>query len=334
MTVNQPGFREKSASVAKMALYNLMPRGSLILVPDSIWASDYWAAHFVALALRGIHVYAVAPGKEHAPSSAAPTLALIRESLAAMLRGVEVLGPEMKRAGGSLHVGVFEVDFDVCDPLERVEAFLQVDHCPHLIAGGFCMHPDIYDVFVAERDFLRNHPDTVQHVTDFGEDRKTKLHQKTQFFATQEGIGILKRPEWASFLARYLEHHRERCRRPDRSLEGVQTEWLGAGGGHLKAGVTLIEAFENDLLMNNWEKLDHVAYFLTIGSQNQDRRGMLLDGEVLVTVPGYESLIALMDFAFILRVSLWLESSAEVDEHFPREGGLMKSISRWIRNLI
>ncbi len=84
----------------------------------------------------------------------------------------------------------------------------------------------------------------------------------------------------------------------------------GAGGERLKAGV---------------------PHFLTIGSQNQDQRGVLSDAEVLLTVPGYESLVTIMGFAFVLRVPVWLESSAEADEHFPREGGLLKNIACWIR---
>jgi hypothetical protein len=251
-----------------------------------------------------------------------------------MLRGAEVLGPEIERAGGSLHVGVFATDFDVCSPLDRVEVFLHERPDSHLTTGGFSMHPEILAVLEREREYLLGLPDSAQHVTDFGTDRKTKLHQKTQFFATKEGVEILNRPEWASFLAYYLEHHRKRCVRPDRSLEGIQPEWLGAGAGQMDAAGTVITAFEEDLTLESREKLERVAYFLTIGSLNQDRRGMLLDGEVVVTVPGYESLVTLMDFAFVMNASRWLESSAEVDEHYPQQGGLLKTITRWIHNLI
>jgi hypothetical protein len=333
-TMNQPGFLEKTASVVRMALYNLMPRGSVMLVPDSIWASDFWASCFVAIALRGVHVYAIAPSADHAPSSAGPTLELIRQSLAGMLRGGEVLREEIEREGGSLHVGVFATQMDVCDPLARVDAFLAAEPDSHLTTGGLVLDPGVEQVLAEEREFLLAAPDTFSHVTDYGEDRKTKLHQKTQFFATAEGMEILKRPEWASFLVNYLKHHRERCQRPDRSLEGVQPEWLHAKPDRREAGSALIAAFEEALGQKADGKLDRVAYFLTIGSLNQDRRGMLLDGEVLVTVSGYESLVTIMDFAFVLTVTEWLSSSGDVDGHYPRQGGLLKTISRWIRNLI
>ena len=48
-------------------------------------------------ALRGVHVYAVSPGKDHAPSNAAPTLALIRGALASMVHGREFMAAEMRQ---------------------------------------------------------------------------------------------------------------------------------------------------------------------------------------------------------------------------------------------
>jgi hypothetical protein len=317
-----------------MALYNLMPRGSLILVPDSIWASDFWASYFVALALRGVRVYAVAPSKDHAPSDAVPTLEIIRQSLASMMRGAEVLKEEMQAVGGSLQVGIFASDFDVCSPSQRVDVFLRSDSDSVLLAGGLRLHPVIRQAFARERENLLEAPDTARHVVDRGEARKTKLHQKTQFFSTREGVGVLDRPEWASFLAYYLEHHRHRCQRPDRTAGGIHPEWLRAGEEAMEAGSAVIDGFESALTAKAPEDLQRVAYFLMIGSQNQDRRGMLLDGEVTVTVAGYESLVALMDFVFVLKASRWLDSSQAVDAYYPKAGGLIKTISRWIHNLI
>ena len=61
----------------KAVLYNLMLAGSVIVVPDSIWTSDFWAGMLISAALRGCRVYVVAPAHEQAPSNAAPTLELI-----------------------------------------------------------------------------------------------------------------------------------------------------------------------------------------------------------------------------------------------------------------
>ena len=96
----------------------------------------------------------------------------------------------------------------------------------------------------------------------------------------------------------------------------------------------MIQAFENEFESTDPGNVDRIAYFVTIGSQNQDRRGMLLDGEVLVTVAGYEALVTLMDFAFFMKVAVWLESSEDLDLYFPEGPGFLKSLWRSIRNLI
>lgn len=328
-TVNEVGFRSKTASVARMALYNLMPPGSVLLIPDSIWSNDYFASVFVAAALRGQEVYAISPDRAHAPSDAAPTVALIRETLAAMALGHELLAPVMKQAGGSIHVGLFDQDYDVCSARERVEAFLSADPGTHLEEGGIALTPAIRQVYREERERLASSPPAPVHVTDFGRDRKTKLHQKTQFFATREGIRILNRPEWGDFLRRNLEFLAGRCSDDGTAHGGVQPRWLQEPGD---AAGSLLDVFRREEAAR--ANGDRAAFFATVGSQNQDRRGMLLDGEALVVLSGQGSLVTLMDFVFFLTTADWLESSADVNRYFPREGGLLKTITKWIRNVI
>jgi len=320
--MNQTGFQGKSASVEKMALYNLMPSGSVLLIPDSIWSSDYWASILFGAALRGLHVYAVAPDRDHAPSDAPPTLELIREVLASMMLGREFMAAEIKQAGGSIHLGVFDADYDVCDALKRVESFVDGGGFQRLAEMGLDLDPGLEKRYLAERDTLISTPRDSRNVTEFGRDRRTKLHQKTQFFATKEGIQILSDQRCAAMVSRYLEYQRGRC-------EGrTPTEGLGIHAG-LGWDVTGSDFGEVDV-----NPQSRVAYFVTIGSQNQDRRSMILDGEVLVTVAGRESLIALTDFVFILGSAEWINNCEELNHHFPKEGGVLKTVTRWIRNLI
>ncbi len=67
---NDRGFAEKDASIASAVLYTLMPPGSLIVVPDSIWTHELWAAQLFGAALRGCHVYVISPAQANAPSAA------------------------------------------------------------------------------------------------------------------------------------------------------------------------------------------------------------------------------------------------------------------------
>lgn len=324
-TMNHTGFLEKRASMAKMALYNLMPRGSVLYVPDSIWSNDFWGSVLLGASLRGLQVYVVATDEAHAPSDAGPTLELIREVMASLAFGQQYLAPELAAAGGSIHVGLFDTDYDVEDGPARLRMILGGLRDGKLAAEGIRVHPGIVPLL---QERLADWGDTAfVHVTRFGEDRKTKLHQKTQFFMTRRAARVLESREAVGLMRDYVDYNRARGRPGKENPPGLAcSPFLLRAQARDKAGMaagTEEEAPAPD-----------AAYFMTIGSQNQDRRGMMLDGEVLVTLAGRESLVGLMDFLSVMSASDWVHSAEEVDRHFPKEGGLIKSITRWIRNVI
>jgi len=55
----------------------------------------------------------------------------------------------------------------------------------------------------------------------------------------------------------------------------------------------------------------------TTGSQNQNPRSMLLDGEVLVALSGFNSLITAIDFMFMLGIASWPSSLEEFGQLYP-----------------
>jgi hypothetical protein len=65
---NVTGFGAKTATVIKAAQYNLMPAGSFIFVPDSLWNSALWGSMLFGAAMRGCHVAIVCPSQANAPS--------------------------------------------------------------------------------------------------------------------------------------------------------------------------------------------------------------------------------------------------------------------------
>jgi phosphatidylserine/phosphatidylglycerophosphate/cardiolipin synthase-like enzyme len=74
--------------------------------------------------------------------------------------------------------------------------------------------------------------------------------------------------------------------------------------------------------------------YMTVGSHNQDRRSMMLDGESLVLVSGYESLVGITDFAILLGSTHWINSKEELAEEFGVQQSLLKSILHLIKDLI
>ncbi len=79
---------------------------------------------------------------------------------------------------------------------------------------------------------------------------------------------------------------------------------------------------------------EKIIFLSTIGSHNQDRRSLLLDGEVLTAVAGDECLPTLIDLALIMGTCTWPERAEDFHAYFPEAGGLLRKLSRLLRDLI
>jgi hypothetical protein len=56
---------------------------------------------------------------------------------------------------------------------------------------------------------------------------------------------------------------------------------------------------------------------MTVGSMNEDARGMMLDGEVADVVSGEWSLRCSLDVFFLLGTTTWLESQRRAQPRYP-----------------
>ena len=65
-----------------------------------------------------------------------------------------------------------------------------------------------------------------------------------------------------------------------------------------------------------------------MGSQNQDYRGMFMDGEVGVLFTGAESVVPLMDLVFMVGTVTWVDDQATLDRLLPPVGELRRRIAR------
>jgi len=135
---------------------------------------------------------------------------------------------------------------------------------------------------------------------------------KVQFFASEKAMGILSLKEWEPVLKRYFVERIRQTSGHALGSVGITPDLLRESED--EASSNLIEAFEQT--MSPQEK-DSAMMFLTVGSHNQDRRSMFLDGEVLVGVAGYDSLIAMMDLVFLMHASVWPKDFAEFSKYLP-----------------
>jgi hypothetical protein len=65
-----------------------------------------------------------------------------------------------------------------------------------------------------------------------------------------------------------------------------------------------------------------------VGSQNQDYRGIFMDGEVAVAFTGAASLVPLVDLVFMVGTVTWVDDQATLDRLLPPVGELQRRIAR------
>ena len=76
-----------------------------------------------------------------------------------------------------------------------------------------------------------------------------------------------------------------------------------------------------------------IAYF-TVGSTNMNYRSMYLDGEVQITMTGWNTLPGLVDFFLLVGLTEWPDTQEKLDLLLPPPGGMTRSMARLLRNLL
>ncbi len=321
--MNRVGYGDKRATVLKAMLYNLAPPGSAILTFDSLWISDYWAGMLTAAALRGVHVVAVAPVPSNAPSSAVPTMVLLRENMSRLFEASRYFAEEISRAGGSLHTGLYDTRIPATDLRGRLDEALTRWESDPRVTALLGLDPEVLDGLrgLAEAWPFEPAPEDSPRVEilPIRQDHRPFLHMKTQLLATRPLLDRVEGPGWMGMMT---EHLRRRAR-----------QGAGVIGPGLTPAILQPDPASRD---GSPGATDPGIAYLLIGSQNQDRRGMLLDGEVTVAVSGPGALTALPDLMLVLGSATWPRDGEAFDRAFPEiEGpGFLKRAFRYIKDQI
>src|SRR5438552_3444383 len=302
---NGTGFHSKLASVLKATIYNLMLRGSVIVAPDSLWASDFWAGMFLSAALRGCHAFPIAPARENAPSSALPTLGLMHQTLWSLARSAELLDGAIRDAGGTLRVGLYTDDRDVDDVGAILYRLLANGWRNTPCQGRVAFNPAAIQGLRDEYGRLCQDYPGPAHILPVGRPCKPQLHMKMQIFASEAALRSMSSDEWASALARYL------------GVRKRQSLGKASGGDAFSLAMLSADPRVDDAGPRSGPpdsvggaaaaEREKIIFLSTIGSHNQDRRSLLLDGEVLTAVAGDECLPTLIDLALIMGTCTWPE---------------------------
>lgn len=301
---NGTGFQPKSIDVAKALLYSLMPPGSVIKIPDSLWNSFFYGGLLAGACLRGATVLIIAPAAANAPSAGELTMSRAWEFMSRLLAARQALAAPIAEAGGELRLGLYALAPD---------------------EQGMASRVDTWNRNVATTPFLRvlmpflpaTWPDP-SAAPQSGPAESTihpKLHQKVQFLGTRPmWNAIAGAPEWPKFMQVYLEHRE--------ATYGV--------GAPATLSMDLPDSLQAlaAAIYRRASGIAGAASYALVGSQNQDNRGMFMDGEVDLLFTGAESLVPLVDLIFIEGTATWLTDQASLDRLVPPPGAYWR---RWGR---
>jgi hypothetical protein len=323
---NEAGFGRKQSSVARAMLYNLAPPGSVIIAPDPLWLSAEWAAMLAGAAARGCRVVIIAPAFANAPSPQAPLMVVMHDVMTRLLAVREQMAPLLREARGEIRVGLFAAQAQVTDAEGRRRE----------IRAGLQRAPWIREIvpFDAQTLAVLERAATETEVngpnaTDLAKDEKPRppqLHQKTQLIARPGAIAALVRqPGWDQVIARAMRVQSQQTARFTEQL-GYVTPELEAEA--TTAADTLLRGYEQSLPE---AERKNVSFYFSLGTQNQDPRGMVLDAEATVIVSGFNAAAGLVDLYFVMARTTWIDTQSDLDRLLPPRGGIMRRIARLIR---
>jgi hypothetical protein len=192
------------------------------------------------------------------------------------------------------------------------------------IGEVFPSHPSVRNGLEKAVGILSEEGYASTHFTGDAETRKPKMHFKTQFFTSSQAASsalpleawgpllrdyILARAEQSAHGNRYVDVKKAR-ERVARSADRFLEEWAGSMGPGER---------------------DRIVMYISVGSQNQDYRGKIMDGEVLYIVSGVGGSLAMLDMMNLLLVTTWVEDLESLDSIMPPFKGYRQRISRYIK---
>ena len=322
---NEPGFGAKQASVARAALYTLAPRGSVIIAPDGLWLASEWAGMLAGAALRGVRVYVVAPAIANAPSAGFPQMARTQDVILRLLQVRQEFRNEIRAAGGELRIGLYTAKSDVNDIAKQGrETIAGIERYPWL-RELVPLTPSTLAVFDSAPDLLER---AGYKPFVLGRDEKPRLpqlHRKTQFFADSAALARLSaRPEWREVAIQAIIEGARRARRG--TATGLYDDTTTDAS--VAAATKLLRGYLSERPASDSARM---TFYLTIGTQNQDPRGMMLDGEAVFAISGMSGAMGLIDLYSLLARSTWIETQEELDALLPPYESWQHRLGRFAR---
>ncbi|HUU33850.1 MAG TPA: hypothetical protein VMW48_07280, partial [Vicinamibacterales bacterium] len=322
---NEVGYGVKRATAAKAILLSVMPAGSVLMSPDSLWESELWGSLLVGSALRGCRVLVVAPSAENAPGTSWLVTARMHMLMSRLLALSQGLAPRIDEQGGLFKVGFFNEH----SPVGEVGARVAEARANWEAAGAWFQ--TLLPISAATLDALQARAKELypeyppSYMVEAPEETRPKLHMKGLFAVSRSAWdGVFEMPEMAEVLMSYLEERARQVSGQERDVRALpEAVW--------KAGRQVIAARAQQLTP---AEVARFVQYLQVGSSNMNDRSMLLDGEVALTVAGLGAQAGVVDFVVVCGLSTWVERQAQIDALLPVPSAFQRLIARWGRSVL
>lgn len=326
---NEAGFGHKESSVARAMLYSLAPAGSVIIVPDPLWVSETWAAMLVGAAARGCRVFIISPSLANGPNPQPPVVAMQHDIMRRLLDINQRIGQMIRAAGGELRVGLYTARAEVTDLEGRRREIVEgLDRSPWIKS---VIPFDSSTLAILNQATTRTEADG-EAGTQLARDerpRAPQLHQKTQLIARPGAIAALVRQKgWDQVLASAM---RVQSRQSEKFADQLQYTTPDVDSSATRSADAMIRGYEQALTPAEKKS---VSFYFTLGSQNQDPRGLMQDGEASLVVSGIHATMGLVDLYYVMARSTWVTSRPELERLLPKPRGLQAKLARVMRNVL
>jgi hypothetical protein len=322
---NETGFHNKPINVAKAVMYSMMPAGSVLKVPDSLWQSYVYASLLAGSAQRGCKVMIIAPTLDSAPSGAPPTLARAHGLLGRLIVFSNAMDDVLEKDGGLLKVGLYAPRQGVGDIAGRMEQAFGTT--PAWVRRIYPDNPHVEGQNIDVAALLDSLGYSVNYLSIEEADIKPKIHLKANFMASGTAWEkLLVRPELGQILTGYVKYLASQVY-SETSVEAAPNVQVYPEDLE-KGWMSLIQGMMDELAPAEKEEL---IFYFTVGSTNMDYRSMVMDGEVQITLGGWQALYGFMDFLQLPGLCEWVETTEELDALLPPPSSMVRALAGFMR---
>ncbi|HYW31650.1 MAG TPA: hypothetical protein VE869_09105, partial [Gemmatimonas sp.] len=334
---NGTGFDDKQINVAKAVLYTLMPAGSVIKIPDSLWNGTFWGSALVGAALRGVRVVVMAPSLANAPARVFGSMVRSRELLWRLLAASDVLSAEIAENGGLLKVGIYNSSLPVSDNIGRLRGINRTlsQHTwlrelfgfPEPVYTGLARLSAEFDAKAAADSASGR---ATRNASGFASEGRTLLHLKANYFASREAWRVMARDEWVGVMRQFVQERIDETSRKSTRLDVLPAAFgaPAASGTASQLGDAVVRQWLEDTPANARRS---VIFYTVLGSANQNDRSMVSDGEAALLLADWPAVIPYLDLLTLVGQCEWIENTTELETFLPRKGVLQTGMAHWFK---